>query len=167
MQIHWRTFVLLSVVAGGRGIVLLEVAKEMGFDPFFVAVGVILELVAEDCQRLQKEGVADALEFLKVDYIIESEMEYFNVEEGFDSRQRRQVVMVKVKLFDVGEAVGHPIYNSDAFVVEVDSLELVVLGMLLPVVLQALAQHKIYWGAAIIRSSTLIYAMKIKRSTRV
>lgn len=75
--------------------------------------------------------------------------------------------MVKVKLFDVGEAVGHPIYNSDAFVVEVDSLELVVLGMLLPVVLQALAQHKIYWGAAIIRSSTLIYAMKIKRSTRV
>lgn len=86
MQIHWRTFVLLSVVAGGRGIVLLEVAKEMGFDPFFVAVGVILELVAEDCQRLQKEGVADALEFLKVDYIIESEMEYFNVEEGFDSR---------------------------------------------------------------------------------
>lgn len=138
--------ILVSVVARGRWIQFLEIAKPVAAQPPLSTVRIAFELVAKHRQRLQKEGIGNAAQLLQIHHTIESKMEYFEVQEGLDAGQRRQIVVVEVELFQIGEVAGYTVHHPNALVVEVHSRELVVFGVLLPVVLEVLAQHKIYSG---------------------
>lgn len=68
-------------------------------------------------------------------------MKDLQIRKGLDSWQSVQLVVIEVELLDIGEPIRDMIDNFNAFVIEMNGRELVVLKMVFDVLLEAMAQH--------------------------